>query len=897
MYHTITTTRHSHLTMKRERQDSCFARASSPQQMNTVATVVVLWIFGWLASTPAALAFVTPQRNHVDRLFVPCTRKYNRFHAHSQSYFGCHPRRVGSASRLARTASLLDNTPDACSRSSSTSYLSTATNTAVAFLKGLLRDTAADASPTSTSSQHSWSSYCRDDIQFTHASFGAPWHGVDKVERQWRLLQNASSTLSKFNIISVVSKSQKVAIRFSWNNMRGVAVVTLDDTQHVQKVFWVNETSNKAGPKGLKLLRAAAKVIQFTSFNPAEQIKATNNVASASLNESLPAPLAYFGAWNRRDIGAALNAFTNDVTYDDTAFPVPFRGKEKLEAHLMTCADCFPDTFSFEVDDYIGNETHWCVQWHVENNGETLPYTQGCSFYQLNNQGLIEDGIDFVEPSGPIKPGAIQLWRDTVAAQLQQEPVRLIPLVTWLAYIGIVFFSDGILPGANALALEQRTWEEVLNLSLNFFFVSPLLGLPFAPVVHPMLEGVFNGLLAWAALFSGFFTDDRRDKPNLFPMVPAIIGMQFLTSAFFLPYLSFRSTEKSTVVLGPEDIEDNFPASIGENRVIPAVLGSVGAFSIFWAVMGRTEEFGGFPERLTSFAKLLSIDRVGSSFIVDLAIFALFQGWMVEDDSSRRGGVSPLLKNAAKYIPFFGLVAYLAFRPRLSKKQNESAAVAYQEVPLGGALVEGFQEENLAKEAPRSSPPWHQHSVSEVYLHHTAIRTRNITTAIQFYSLLGFNVDCQFRAGPARAAWLSLSPSNNTASTTAAQLEIIEVPAYLLNEPEGMRRRAPDLIENAQELGYNHMAMDVTAQIQKNGLADLSVWLDQLNDKSRQQFGRNLRIAVPPRQQLIGQYVYELAFIYDADGSIVELLHKQGQVPQSIESGWEPWNGEGFVGN
>ena len=56
----------------------------------------------------------------------------------------------------------------------------------------------------------------------------------------------------------------------------------------------------------------------------------------------------------------------------------------------------------------------------------------------------------------------------------------------------VVFLSDGILSGANALALEERTWDEVRDLSFHFFLVSPLLGLPFSPVVHPILEGVFN---------------------------------------------------------------------------------------------------------------------------------------------------------------------------------------------------------------------------------------------------------------------------------------------------------------------------------------------------------------------------------------------------------------------
>lgn len=195
------------------------------------------------------------------------------------------------------------------------------------------------------------------------------------------------------------------------------------------------------------------------------------------------------------------------------------------------------------------------------------------------------------------------------------------------------------------------------------------------------------------------------------------------------------------------------------------------------------------------------------------------------------------------------------------------------------------------------------------FVHHSAVRTRNITTAIQFYSLLGFEVDCRFRAGPARAAWLSLMAKNTTTTRTtiasptaaAARLELIEVPPYILNEPAGMRRRAPNLMENQVELGWNHMAIDVTAQIKgtssSNNMQDLADWMAQLNETSMQTFGKSLRVAVPPRQQMIGRNVFELAFIYDADGCLIEFLHKQGQVQsQSMDSGWDPWDGEGFVG-
>jgi catechol 2,3-dioxygenase-like lactoylglutathione lyase family enzyme len=183
-------------------------------------------------------------------------------------------------------------------------------------------------------------------------------------------------------------------------------------------------------------------------------------------------------------------------------------------------------------------------------------------------------------------------------------------------------------------------------------------------------------------------------------------------------------------------------------------------------------------------------------------------------------------------------------------------------------------------------------------LHHAALKTRNITTAVQFYSLLGFEATDKFRTGPARAAWLE-QRAGGGGGTTGGRLEVIEVPEYMLTQIEGTRVRAPDLMKLQAVLGHNHVALDVTPQIHafsEGQTKSLQSWMDLLNEKSVQQFGKTLRVALPPRQQIIGDTVYELAFLYDADGCLVELLHEQSKLNRTIESGWEPWDGQGFVG-
>ena len=143
-----------------------------------------------------------------------------------------------------------------------------------------------------------------------------------------------------------------------------------------------------------------------------------------------------------------------------------------------------------------------------------------------------------------------------------------------------------------------------------------------------------------------------------------------IVSDLFTPDKATRSSEERDDVT-TEDLST--VAQITESRALGPVMGVVGTYSIVWAFLGRFADFGGLSERWTSFVDLLSIDRVGSSFIVDLAIFALFQSWFVDDDLKRRGvaeGDEAQLRFVGKYVPFFGMAAYLALRPSFPSRQG-----------------------------------------------------------------------------------------------------------------------------------------------------------------------------------------------------------------------------------
>eukprot|EP00529_Nitzschia_sp_RCC80_P011317 CAMPEP_0113469228 /NCGR_PEP_ID=MMETSP0014_2-20120614/15785_1 /TAXON_ID=2857 /ORGANISM="Nitzschia sp." /LENGTH=616 /DNA_ID=CAMNT_0000361687 /DNA_START=193 /DNA_END=2043 /DNA_ORIENTATION=- /assembly_acc=CAM_ASM_000159 len=530
-----------------------------------------------------------------------------------------------------------------------------------------------------------------DDIEFYDALWPSSWNR-QQLERNLRLQCDvpSSSRRSKQTIVidDVVYDQQnhKEGVVFhvidnyyynidddggdsvtSKGTKKGIAFFNLNPSNDLIEKAFVVKDDDKAGESGLKVLKVVSDIISTYSSKTDEEtpVKSTTTASSSSSSSSIPRQ--YFSAWNDRDMDKVASLFDDDVFYDDTAFKHPFQGKEALGRHIQLCADCLPGSFSFVLDDEGTNPAGNKIisRWHVENGSEELPFTRGVSLYETSpKNGKIIEGTDWKEIA-VFKLGPVNLFFQSLATKLQEEPIRWIPIVTWVTYCYVVFFSEWFF-GVPAQALEQRTWEEVRDLSLNFFLVSPILGLPFAPVVHPGLEAIFNLLLSWAAMFAGFLSDDRPKKPNLFPMLPTVIGMQFLTSAFLLPYLASRTSEKDREVY----FEDLSPVtSATESKALPLLMTGVGSGSIAWGLLARYDQFGGLQERFASLIDLFSIDRVGASFVVDLAIFAAFQGWFIDDDMKRRSmDADSWLGKAGKFFPFFGMAVYLTLRDPIPNK-------------------------------------------------------------------------------------------------------------------------------------------------------------------------------------------------------------------------------------
>ncbi len=142
-------------------------------------------------------------------------------------------------------------------------------------------------------------------------------------------------------------------------------------------------------------------------------------------------------------------------------------------------------------------------------------------------------------------------------------------------------------------------------------------------------------------------------------------------------------------------------------------------------------------------------------------------------------------------------------------------------------------------------------------LHHVSIRTADIFRAIAFYEQLGFIVKERFTTGYTLGCWME---------GMGGRIELLQVPQPQL---------PPDPFGDETYVGYYHLSFDLTYQTDS-----LPAWLKAL--KTRLDIAAQgsesrlspLQVLLEPTQQMIGDRVYEVAFITDADAMPIELLRQ-----------------------
>ncbi|KAK1301331.1 hypothetical protein QJS10_CPB12g01493 [Acorus calamus] len=219
-------------------------------------------------------------------------------------------------------------------------------------------------------------------------------------------------------------------------------------------------------------------------------------------------------------------------------------------------------------------------------------------------------------------------------------------------------------PGDPVWAIDADTVNELVGLSLNFFFILPLanlvgIDLIHAPQLHPVSEGLFNFVIGWTLMFAPLlFTDNRRDRYK--GSLDVLWGFQmFLTNTFLIPYMAIRlnEVEESSSVQEPSKL-----ASVMVNGSVFVGLtgGAVCLLSVLWSLFGRGGEgFGGVFERWEFFVSYIGSERLANAFIWDIFLYTVFQPWLIGDNLQNVDEKSVGVVRRLRFVPVVGLVAYL----------------------------------------------------------------------------------------------------------------------------------------------------------------------------------------------------------------------------------------------
>ncbi|KAK4788757.1 hypothetical protein SAY86_020076 [Trapa natans] len=221
-------------------------------------------------------------------------------------------------------------------------------------------------------------------------------------------------------------------------------------------------------------------------------------------------------------------------------------------------------------------------------------------------------------------------------------------------------------PGDPVWAISSETVNSLIGLSLNFFFILPLMNsvgisLIDAPVLHPMSEGLFNFVIGWTFMFAPLlFTDCRRNRYK--GSLDVLWGLQmFLTNVFLIPYMAIRLNG----IDNEDDSTPRKPSQLGlvmtrGGPIVGLIGGGICLISTLWAIFARGDSgFGDLTERADFLVRYLGSERLAYAFIWDILLYTIFQPWLIGDNlqNVQRGKVAAV--SFLRFVPVVGLAAYL----------------------------------------------------------------------------------------------------------------------------------------------------------------------------------------------------------------------------------------------
>lgn len=95
-------------------------------------------------------------------------------------------------------------------------------------------------------------------------------------------------------------------------------------------------------------------------------------------------------------------------------------------------------------------------------------------------------------------------------------------------------------------------------------------------------------------------------------------------------------------------------------QAVGLIGGAVCLFSVFWALLGRSDGgFGSIADRWEFLTSYLGSERLAYAFIWDICLYAVFQPWLIGDNLQNVKQSNERTVRNLRFIPVVGLVAYL----------------------------------------------------------------------------------------------------------------------------------------------------------------------------------------------------------------------------------------------
>ncbi|PHT57688.1 hypothetical protein CQW23_00051 [Capsicum baccatum] len=168
-----------------------------------------------------------------------------------------------------------------------------------------------------------------------------------------------------------------------------------------------HESVKRQSPGKLKIRGIKNKtncLVTFSMLNP-------ENGTSMSTFSPADTIKLFYSSINNKDMNQLALLISENCFYEDFSYTEPFRGRQEILKFLGQLTTCMGKNTEYSIEHiYEGVDLTVMVNWHLEWNKKQVPFTRGCSCYELSRDGeelVIRKAQVIVE--SPIKPGSLAM--------------------------------------------------------------------------------------------------------------------------------------------------------------------------------------------------------------------------------------------------------------------------------------------------------------------------------------------------------------------------------------------------------------------------------------------------------------------------------------------------------